>query len=204
MGMPTMPAGTTMSASPMRLPGIGSHHSANPQTDEWLTPRHVIESLRTFDLDPCASAAQTFPTAARHLIVDDDGLSSDWAGHVWLNPPYSAVATWIERLADHDDGVALVFARTEVRWWFEHVWPQASALLFLKGRLTFHRADGAPTKKGHNSGGPSVLIGYGDWARNALVECPLPGALILDWYAPVDEHELLGRPTETVSTNGLL
>lgn len=39
------------------MPGIGSHHSARPQTDEWLTPPHIFEAFHAaghrFDLDPC-------------------------------------------------------------------------------------------------------------------------------------------------------
>lgn len=110
--------------------------------------------------------------------IDDDGLAQDWHGHVWLNPPYSDIEPWMAALADHGNGIALVFARTETRWWFAHVWPHASVLLFLRGRVTFWRDAETPSRAGANSGGPSVLIAYGSWAAAALVECRLPGALV--------------------------
>lgn len=165
----------------MRLPGIGSHHSARSITDEWLTPPHVVEALGPFDLDPCSPLARPWPTAAHHLTVDDDGLSSPWQGRVWLNPPYSEVAEWMARLAQHDHGTALVFARVETRWWFESVWGPASAILFLKGRLTFHHGDGTASKAGHNSGGPSALIAYGPDDARRLRSCRLPGAVVSTW-----------------------
>lgn len=159
-----------------RLPGIGAHHSANPQTDEWLTPPHVLDSLGRFDLDPCANHDQPgWTRCPNEYTASDDGLTSPWAGTVWCNPPYSLADKFMARLADHGQGVALVFARTETRWWFESVWPHASALLFL---ATFYRPDGSLSKVGHNAGGPSVLIAYGSRSASYLVESPLRGALV--------------------------
>lgn len=173
-----------MIASRLRLPGIGSHHSANPQTDEWLTPPELLARLGPFDLDPCAALNAPWRTAAVEYTVDDDGLAQTWEGLVWLNPPYSTVGEWMARLADHGQGVALVFARTETSWWFDWVWPHASGLLFLKGRLTFHRPGGQPSKAGHNSGGPSVLIAYGAAAAAKVAgahQAGLAGAYIRRW-----------------------
>lgn len=179
-----------------RLPGIGSHHSANPQTDEWLTPPDVTAALGPFDLDPCAPYQQPDWTgAAAWWTVDDDGLNRPWHGLVFVNPPYSDVAPWMRRLAEHGNGIALVFARCETAWWFDHVWPHTSGIRFLEGRLTFwrppagnaHHADlfsdqrhpaPTPSKTGHNSGGPSVLIAYGDLAARRVAEAALPGAWV--------------------------
>lgn len=170
------------------LPGIGSHHSARAQTDEWLTPKFLIDALGPFDLDPCAPAEQPWPTAGRKYTIDDDGLMQEWAGHIWLNPPYSTIATWMSRMRAHDDGIACVFARTETAWWFDSVWPAASALLFLRGRLTFHRADGLHQRAdggsaggGGNAGAPTALVGYGPRARATLERTAIAGALITEW-----------------------
>lgn len=167
-----------MTGRSRRLPGIGAHHSANPQTDEWLTPPEIIEALGPFDLDPCSPLDRPWDTAAHHLTVEDDGLDHDWAGRVWLNPPYSDVAPWMERLAQHGRGIAMVFARCETSWWFEHVWPHATAFLFLRGRVTFRRPDGSRPREGHNAGGPSVLIAYGEGDAGALALSGLAGAYV--------------------------
>lgn len=163
----------------MRLPGIGSHHSARPITDEWLTPPHIFDALGPFDLDPCSPPERPWPTAARHLTINDDGLTAPWDGRVWCNPPYSQVESWMARLAAHGQGTALVFARLETRWWFEHVWPVATAILFLRGRLSFIRPDGIPA--GHNAGGPSALVAYGGFDADALRASGLSGAYCGRW-----------------------
>lgn len=163
-----------------RIPGIGAHHSANPQTDERLTPRHVLDALGHFDLDPCAPHDRPDWTGTdRSYTAEMDGLSLPWEGLVYMNPPYSDAGTWMKRLAGHPaGGVALVFARCDTGWWFEHVWPHARAYLFLRGRLSFIRGDGTHARAGHNAGGPSVLIAYGADAADRLYHCGLEGAFV--------------------------
>lgn len=166
-----------------RLPGIGSHHSARPATDEWLTPPELLEALggpgrcNRFSTDPC-NTPDNWTGIPLSYDAEADGLTAPWRGRVWLNPPYSDVERWIARMADHDDGIALVFARTETLWWFEHVWPRARSLFFLRGRLTFHHENGTRSKAGHNSGGPSVLIAYGAWADERLRDLAWPGVYV--------------------------
>lgn len=145
-------------------------------TDEWLTPPEILTALGPFDLDPCSPVDRPWDTAAAHFDVEDDGLATPWHGRVWLNPPYSEVDPWMEKMAAHGQGTALLFARTETRCWEAHIWPHVSAVLFLFGRLTFYRGDGTASKAGHNSGGPSVLLAYGAADAEALARCGLPGA----------------------------
>jgi hypothetical protein len=159
-----------------RLPGIGSHHSARSLTDEWLTPPDLLGRLGPFDLDPCSPLGRPWDTAAAHLTVADDGLSAPWHGRVWLNPPYSEVDPWMERMARHGRGTALLFGRTDTRCWARHIWPHVSAVLFLFGRLTFYRGDGTASKAGHNSGGPSVLLAYGPDDADRLARSGIAGA----------------------------
>lgn len=163
-----------------RLPGIGSHHSSRRQSDEWLTPPAILEALGPFDLDPCAGLQQPWRTAGAQLTVEDDGLHSPWAGRVWCNPPYSEAEAWIARMAEHGHGTALVFARTDTRWWQAHIWPAAAGILFLAGRVTFHHADGERSKAGHNSGGPSALVAYGGDDEKRLRASGLRGHLVTE------------------------
>jgi hypothetical protein len=150
----------------------GSHESSRAQNDEWLTPRHIIDALGPFDLDPCAPITRPWDTAARHYTIADDGMRQPWDGYVWLNPPYTDWRRWMHRLAEHGNGVALIFARTETRDFHEQVWAKADALLFLKGRLRFCRVNGKPAD---SAGAPSVLIAYGERAATLLANCGLAG-----------------------------
>ena len=143
-------------------------------SNEWLTPPHVIRSIGSFDLDPCAHPYQFYETADRMISPPEDGLAERWTGRVWLNPPYGrALTDWMKRMAGHGNGVALVPARTEVESWFwPYVWQAASAVLFLRGRLYFHRPDGSTAG---NAGHGSVLAAYGSDCARLLETCDLRG-----------------------------
>ncbi len=157
--------------------GMGGHQSHAMLKDEWLTPPAILAHLGPFDLDPCSPVTRPWSTAARHLTVIDDGLAHPWVGRVWCNPPYGAEAVkWLARLADHGDGVALIFARTETSAWIKQVWGRADAVLFIYGRLHFHHVDG--TKAAANSGAPSALVAYGKRNAACLRACGIPGAFV--------------------------
>ena len=158
---------------------MGGHQSAAMLKDEWLTPREILEALGAFDLDPCAPAAERrpWPTAAAHYSAEDDGLSRHWSGRVWLNPPYGRwTGRWLQRLAQHGQGTALIFARTETADWHDYVWPLAQAVLFLRGRLHFHHVDGR--RAAANAGAPSALIAYGQRDADLLRASGIGGKFI--------------------------
>lgn len=156
---------------------MGGHHSAAMGKDEWLTPPHILQALGEFDLDPCSPVSRPWPTAREHFTIQDDGLSKEWRGRVWCNPPYGLVASrWLKKLAAHGDGIALIFARTETDMFFSEVWAQADAVLFLRGRLYFHHVTGE--KAAANAGAPSVLVAYGERNAVCLEQCVLPGHVV--------------------------
>lgn len=162
-----------------RISGMGGHQSASAMKDEWLTPPNILSALGGFDLDPCAPDPTTRPwaTAALHYCANDNGLQTPWSGRVWLNPPYGReTGVWLEKLADHGDGVALIFARTETDMFFRHVWEKADAVLFLRGRLHFHHVDGS--RAAANAGAPSCLVAYGANNVATLVDSGLAGHVV--------------------------
>jgi hypothetical protein len=140
---------------------IGKHEKPNKgATDVWLTPLNWIQPLGIFDLDPCG---ESFHKTAK-TIYTEDGLEKEWFGRVWLNPPYSEVEKWLDRLVEHGDGVALVFARMDVKW-AQKIIPQATSIFFPKGRLYFLTKE---LKIKGNAGAPSMFISFGkipDWTK---------------------------------------
>lgn len=158
---------------------MGGHQSADMQKDEWLTPPSILAALGPFDLDPCAPAVRPWESARRYYTMVDNGLALPWSGRVWLNPPYGPppiVLPWMRRMAAHNEGTALLFARTETAMFFETVWRIAAAVLFLEGRLHFHHVDG--TRAAANAGAPSVLAAYGARDADILESCTLAGQFI--------------------------
>ena len=143
--------------------------------DTTLTPLALLNRLGAFDLDPCA-----FPghhTAARLICWPDDGLQKDWSGRVWLNPPYSEPAPWLDRLLKHGDGIALVLASTDTKWFHDYV-VKAAGLLFIQGRPTFLRDDF--TEVGLMRA--SVFVAYGDDNARRLALSGIAG-----WFVRVRE-----------------
>lgn len=143
----------TSESSPMK-----NFNSNTTNKDEWLTPPQILKAVGPFDLDPCAPIDRPWPMAKIHYTKNDDGLSKLWHGRVWLNPPYGAKTfAWLERLAKHGSGLALIFARTETRGFHAQIWDKADALFFFRGRLCFHYVTG---EKGGTANAPSCLVSY--------------------------------------------
>lgn len=172
----------------MKKRAIGSHQSSRMKSDIWLTPQDILKPLGSFDLDPCAPSVRPWNTATKHFSLPLDGLTQPWSDRVWLNPPYSREAVrWLRKLAEHGNGTALVFARTETAWFVESIWKRADAILFLEGRITFRLPDG--TKAAANSGAPSVLAAYGPNNVLALQQSGIPGFLVQDWRRVGPPHK---------------
>lgn len=101
------------------MTGMGSHHSTSMKEETWLTPPYIIQALGPFCLDPCAATDQPWSTAVTQFTKPENGLARDWFGFVWCNPPYGRhTGAWLNKLADHGNGLALIFARTETAMFF--------------------------------------------------------------------------------------
>lgn len=160
------------------------NHTDEVGTDTWLTPPALIKSLGDFDLDPCTPVGMPWPTAANHYTIHDDGLKSPWFGRVWLNPPYGReLIKWMEKMAGHLNGVSLIFARTDTRAFQEFIFPFASSILFIKGRLSFLDINGNPGAG--NGGAASVLIGYGEDNVQAIHESGIDGKHVFLQSQPI-------------------
>jgi len=119
---------------------IASQTSIPSQTksNEWYTPSKYIEAARevmgSIDLDPasCELANQTVK-ATKYYTKEDDGLSKDWHGNVWCNPPFnkengkSTIEAFITKaVAQYETGnarqvIMLVAGQTSSKW-FQPMW----------------------------------------------------------------------------------
>jgi hypothetical protein len=154
--------------------GFTHERSCGSDQNEWLTPPELIRALGSFDLDPCAPVVRPWDTAREHY--SSSGLEREWFGRVWLNPPYGPhIGRWLAKMAGHRNGISFIFARTETRLWQEFVFPHARLLLFMRGRVKFHKPDGtiagpAPT--------PSVLIAYDEANAQTLRTSGIKGSFV--------------------------
>ncbi|WP_244096412.1 phage N-6-adenine-methyltransferase [Burkholderia dolosa] len=142
------------------------------KNDEWLTPPEWLTALGEFDLDPCAPINRPWATAREHFTIADNGLMREWHGRVWCNPPFGREASkWLKRMADHNNGIALIPARTETAMFYESVWSRADSVCFVRGRPHFHYVDGR--RAPFNSGAPICLVAYGRANTIALLHSRL-------------------------------
>lgn len=144
-----------------------------------------------FDLDPCASRRQPWPTARTMFTRRDNGFDAEWEGEVWLNPPYGRdLYAWLALLASHGNGMALCYARTDTQGFDAHVWGRADAVYFFTGRLFFHKPI-TGRQCPANCGGPTVLVCYG--AKSVERAGRLPGGDYPGHLVPVKRHKPRGK-----------
>lgn len=111
------------------------------KTDEWETPQAIFDALNEefkLEVDVCANTKNH--KLPMWFSPEEDGLSKDWSGsRCWMNPPYGReIGKWIEKAArgGAEIVVALLPARTDTRWWHDHIQGKAE-VRFIKGRLKF-------------------------------------------------------------------
>ena len=122
-----------------------------------------------FDIDVCAPKdGIPWIPAKKHFHKEMDGLSQQWKGTVWCNPPYGKeTQIWLEKMSEHRNGVALVFSRTDCKWFHDYA-ATADAIMFLKGRIRF--VDGDCKTGGAGAGSGSILIAWGKKAVDAIAK----------------------------------
>ena len=123
--------------------------SSKDQT--WETPIDFFNKVNeefNFDIDVCATEATA--KCDMYYTPEIDGLKQEWRGTCWMNPPYGReIKKWIEKAYKESTKgaivVCLIPARTDTKYWHEYIFPYASEIRFIKGRLKFgNSANSAP------------------------------------------------------------
>lgn len=112
------------------------------EKEDWATPQDVFDQLDaefSFTLD--AAASDENHKCENYFTIADDGLAQSWQGeNVFCNPPYGRkIGAWVEKCHQESKRatvVALLPARTDTRWFHEHILDVAE-IRFIRGRLKF-------------------------------------------------------------------
>lgn len=114
------------------------------KSNEWSTPQEFFNELNEeffFTLDPCSTNENK--KCSTNYTIAEDGLSKDWSGHsVFMNPPYGGnTRKWIEKAWQESlKGavvVCLIVSSTDRSYWHDFIFPYASEIRFVRGRLKF-------------------------------------------------------------------
>ena len=112
------------------------------KTDLWYTPQDFYDKLDAefcFELDVCATDDNH--KCAKYFTKETDGLSQDWQGVVWMNPPYGReIKAWMEKayrscVENRATVVCLVPSRTDTAWFQDFA--MKGEVRFIRGRLKF-------------------------------------------------------------------
>ena len=138
----------------------------------WITPPSLQRSFGEFDLDPCVPENMPYATAKEMVTKKTDGLKVDWGNkRVWLNPPYGrAMPPFLEKM---HNGIALIPARTDTKWFHDLVLPKANSILFMRGRVRFlyhGKSQGSPAF-------PSMLVAYTRYDTEMLKKSGIKGVI---------------------------
>lgn len=115
-------------------------------TVEWATPQGMFDEYDAefgFTLDVAATAENS--KCADYFTKEVDGLSQEWSGVCWCNPPYGrAMKLWLQKAVDESaNGVTtacLIPARTNTAW-FHDLCLKHGEVRFVRGRPKFGGAD---------------------------------------------------------------
>jgi hypothetical protein len=139
-------------------------------TDDYYTPKWIFDALGVeFDIDvACPPGGPPYTPCKRFYTQEDDGLVSAWEGLIWMNPPYSKPAPWVERFIEHGNGIALLpYAKSK---WLQRLWDHDDTRLLYVYSIKFERAD---IKLNGSTPFPLGLWGIGETAVNALLNAGL-------------------------------
>ena len=111
------------------------------KTDLWYTPQDFFkkyDNVYKFETDVCATDDNA--KCAKYYTEEMDGLSQEWRGVCWMNPPYGrTISKWMKKAYESSLSgatvVCLVPARTDTGWW--HNYAMKGDIEFIKGRLKF-------------------------------------------------------------------
>ncbi len=136
-------------------------------SDDYYTPPEFFEQLGLhFDIDVASppGGCHWIP-ATTYYDQAKDGLTSDWHGLVFMNPPFSHTALWGQKFVNHGCGVAIVPV-TRANW-FNKLWqnPDVNFAIPFQNNGTFKFV------KNNKRVGvfmPVIVIGMGQEARQAI------------------------------------
>lgn len=147
------------------------------KSDRYGTPDNIMAAVYStlgdrFELDPCADP-HFLLSCDRYYTIADDALAHNWvAKSLFMNPPFSKVKPFVNRLIAEfcagrvKEAIALTKNDSRTAWWW-HCMRTCSAYCIVEGYVTFK---GQPASAGF----PIILW---HWSAYPTKFCHFFGAL---------------------------
>jgi len=141
------------------------------------TPEWVYRPLGKIDLDPCAGIGTDIGNTNLTLESGECGLSKEWKGFVYCNPPFSQKEIWASKMIAHGNGILILPERGSAPW-FGPLALAAGCYFVMGKKINFI---GGPSS--NNLG--SVLFPFGEEAVRRIHDSGLTGHFVkVDYYRP--------------------
>lgn len=117
----------------------GKNTVGYPKNDELYTPKYIFDDLNVeFDLDVCAphNGPLNTPTKKHICSCCGDGLNDEWNGFIFMNPPYSKPAPWVERFIAHGNGIAVLPINGNGKW-VRTLWNSEAKVILMPPNVPF-------------------------------------------------------------------
>lgn len=142
------------------------HFSSSKQ--DWETPQDLFNELnKEFNFEIDVAATRENSKCKMFFTENDNALVKNWSdyGNVFCNPPYDSKLqnefikkAYEESLKNKVVIVLLIPARTDTKRWHKYIFPYASDIRFLEGRLKFE-TQGIPHE--NSAPFPSAIVVFG-------------------------------------------
>lgn len=173
--------------------------SKEPKAKEYLKRFFGIEEKPKYEFKPFdkvlvrkeGNKKWNISLFAREIVDDYNRLPYKYEcsnGTLWdCCIPYSrpTIEHFITRMVEHNNGIALLFNRLDNKMFQDVVFPKAKGILFMKGRIKFHREDGTI---GESPGCGSILVAFGEENAETLRSSNIEGRYIQVNQEPCNTH----------------
>jgi len=137
--------------------------------DVWRTPPEIVEMLQPIDVDPCAGEDTDIGRDANY-DKSDDGLSKQWHGRVFINPPFSEKAQWLSESISQQANTECIFVLTPdstdtKSWWHNYIAEEADYVWFSRGRIAYINPKTGEKEKNPTFGTAISIFGEPGLAR---------------------------------------
>lgn len=108
--------------------------------DVWRTPDELLDLLGHIDVDPCAGIDTEIGDI--NYTEEDDGLSKEWSGRVFVNPPFANKSAWLQKAVEEQSNTEVIFVLTPdstdtISWWHKYIAAEADYIWFSEGRISY-------------------------------------------------------------------